>query len=162
MRFFTVQKNNFISKTVLLNVWYSLQKNKSKYKEIKPDLSKIKSVKNIKHPISIEELKELTPNYINVSLSEINNERDRLMENPEYNFRGKYYEEFLYKLLDSVITDSNKPKVLFSKRRKVNLNIGKDNIISLLSQYADIPICLIEYLSKRIKINNLESKIATR
>lgn len=161
--FFSIEKGKFINETLLLNVWYSLQKSKSKkiIQGSKPDLTKIKNIKNIEFPITLDSLKELTQNYADINNAEITNETVRLLRNPEYSFRGKYFEEFLYKILTIIITDSNKPKMLFSKRRRVNINVGKDNLISLLSQYADVPLCLKAYLINKIKDNNNERRLAS-
>lgn len=139
----------------MLNTWYSLQKNKSIDGKNKPDLTQLKKCTKLKLPLSIEELKDLTPNYIDVNEIEVQNELKRLMENPIMNFRGKYYEEFLTDIINKIISDSNKPEHIFSKRRKVNLQIGKDNIISILSQYADTPSCLKEYIYRKLSLSEV-------
>ncbi|WP_455789292.1 DUF4435 domain-containing protein [Clostridium butyricum] len=169
-KYYKGERSKFIKKVGLLNIWYSLQKNKSKGLEegIEPDLSKLKSVYGkylrndiINGQITIERLKELTNRYIDVTEFEIKGEEIRLCSNPLVNFRGKYFEEFLYKTLNFIIEDANKPinkpdkpKLLFSEKRKVNLPIGKDNLISLLSQYADTPNCLDEYLKRTLFSGN--------
>lgn len=166
LNFFKDSRTNFINRTVILNVWYSLQKNKSRniLNGKKPDLTNLKSVynnKNITFPIDIEKLKILTPNYLEVTDIDIQNEKNRLMADSIYNLRGKYYEEFLFKILNEIITDSNKPQKIFSKKRKVNLTIGKDNLISILSQYADTPGCLKKYLCDKLMFNEVASELET-
>lgn len=151
LSFFKKERDKFIERTTLLNTWYSLQKNSDK----NIDLTEIKSINKIKENIDLETLKLMTPNYKEFSQKELDNEKDRLLKNPIYNFRGKYYKEFLYEILTQLITDSNlkvtdKNKKIFSKKRKVNLSLGKDNIISILSQYAYTPECLKEYLRERL------------
>lgn len=155
LRLFITKRQEFIDKTKMLNTWYSLQKNKSKYEKNKPDLTRLKKCKKLELPIGIEDLKKLTPNYIDVNEIEIHYELKQLMENPVMNFRGKYYAEFLTDIINKIITDSNKPKYIFSKRRKVNLQIGKENIISILSQYADTPKCLKEYLNRKLTFSEV-------
>ncbi|WP_179866289.1 DUF4435 domain-containing protein [Priestia megaterium] len=158
LNYFKGKRDEFIDNTLWLNVWYSLQKNKSGKNpdQSHPNLSQLKNAYNRKFtlPISIEELKSLTPDYIEVTDIEIQNEKNRLMEDAIYNFRGKYFEEFLYKILNFLMTDSNKPEQIFTKKRKVNLTIGKDNLISNLSQYADTPICLKDYLKGKLTVED--------
>lgn len=159
VNYFKEKRNKFIKDVLMVNIWYSLQRKKSQKisKGQKPDLSNLKYINNITTPIDIEELKKLTPNYIEVNDLEIKNEEKRLMEDPLNNFRGKYYIEFLFKILNVIITDSNKPEKLFSKKRKINLTIGRDNLISVLSQYADTPECLKKYLKSKltdVSVNN--------
>ena len=157
VKYYREKRDEFISDTTLLNVWYSLQKNKGSKirKGDKPDLSRMKSAyhKKFKDGINLELLKELTPNYIDINELELEREKKRLLENPMYNFRGKYYEEFIYKTLLHIIDDANKPKNLFSEKRKVNISLGKNNLISLLSQYADTPVCLNKYLNNILNSN---------
>ncbi|WP_241138643.1 DUF4435 domain-containing protein [Bacillus mycoides] len=160
LNYFKEERAEFIANTLMLNVWFSLQKNKSRNTQSRPNLSQLQKAynKRINFPVGIEDLKSLTLNYLEVTQIEIQSEKRKLIENAVYNFRGKYYEEFLYRVLNSIITDSNKPKVIFSKRRKVNLTIGKDNLISNLSQYADTPQCLKEYLKERLINEGAESE----
>ena len=153
--YYRQERRNFIEEISLLNSWYSLQKNKSyKFKkEDKPDLSRLKSAysKSLKGEITIEKLKELTPRYIDINEVELEAEQERLLTNPLSNFRGKYYEEFLHKILSQIISEANSPNKLFTEKRKVSLNIGKTNMISILSQYAETPECLNEYIKNRIE-----------
>lgn len=162
LNYFKDQRMDFITDTIMLNVWFSLQRNKSINipKENKPKLSQLKNAydKKINFPVDIEELKNLTLNYLEVTPIEIQSEKKRLMENAVYNFRGKYFEEFLYKVLTIIITDSNKPKEIFSKKRRVNLTIGKNNLISNLSQYADTPQCLKRYLKESLTADEAVSE----
>ncbi len=63
-------------------------------------------------------------------------------------FRGKQNIEFLRSLLTILKTDrtSDNPNI-FSTRGNVRLQLSKDNIISELSQYAETPRCLVNFLS---------------
>lgn len=64
-------------------------------------------------------------------------------------FRGKYEAEFLRLFLSKLMEDfrSQTPKH-FPQRGTVKCNLSRENIISELSQYADTPDCLREYLLK--------------
>ena len=64
-----------------------------------------------------------------------------------YFFRGKQQIDFMRELLLKLKIDRNsKNPTFFSKKGKVCLNLSKDNIISELSQYADTPECLIDFI----------------
>lgn len=66
-------------------------------------------------------------------------------------FRGKYLILFLRKVLEKLRTEMIKRKsLIFSRRVRVSLIMPEDisNIISQLSQYAETPNCLHEFLSK--------------
>ena len=160
IEYFKTKRKEFIDRITLLNAWYSLQKNKSKDKSNsdKPNLSRLKCAygKQLEGEITIEKLKELTTNYIALSDFEIEGEKRRLCSNALENFRGKYFEEFLYKTLSFIIDDANNPKQLFSEKRKVNFPIGKNNLIFLLSPYADTPSSLDKYIKRILVTDNDE------
>jgi len=62
-------------------------------------------------------------------------------------FRGKYEIEFLRLMLTKLMEDfrSAEPR-FFPRQGKVKCTLSRENIISELSQYADTPECLREYL----------------
>jgi hypothetical protein len=150
--FYKNEREKFINKIILLNVWYSTQQNKGKLNANTsfPNLEKLKTLKNIKFPITIKFLEDNTPNYIEVSMLEIEGEKTRLLKDPIKNFRGKYFIEFLYDVLITLTSCKAKNQKIFSKTRKVSFTIGKSNIISLLSQYAETPQCLTKYLQSKL------------
>lgn len=62
-------------------------------------------------------------------------------------FRGKQQIDFICELLLEMKKDRNsKSPKFFSKKGKVSISISKDNAISELSQYADIPDCLKAFI----------------
>lgn len=63
-------------------------------------------------------------------------------------YRGKQQLEFFRCFLTQLRQDrtADKPS-LFSKKGRVTLNLSRDNAISELSQYADVPACLMKFLS---------------
>ena len=62
-------------------------------------------------------------------------------------FRGKQQIDFMCELLSKLKSDRNsKTPKFFSEKGKVHLNISQDNAISELSQYADIPDCLKDFI----------------
>ncbi|WP_238899431.1 DUF4435 domain-containing protein [Clostridium sp. YIM B02500] len=151
--YYKKQRDEFIEKVTLLNVWYSLQQNKIKLNPNKidlPNLNKLKELKNLQFPITIDFLKSITPNYINVTPLEIESEKIRLLKDPVKSFRGKYFLEFLFEVITILTSDEAKNKKIFYKKRKASFSIGKSNTVSLLSQYAEVPKCLKEYLQRML------------
>lgn len=157
------KRDEFIKDITLLNTWYSIQIKRSEYLDSnEPELSKIKKLtKKFNIPITLEMLKERTDNYVEVTEEELKTEEKELLENPIANFRGKYYASFLHKVIDKIIEESNNPKLFLSKKRKIKLSIGAENVVDILSQYADTPICLDLYLQKRLlETDEISEKVA--
>lgn len=66
-------------------------------------------------------------------------------------FRGKQHIDFLRVFLDLLKRDrcNKENRIIFNEQGKVKLNLSKENCISELSQYADTPKCLIEFLERQ-------------
>ncbi|BDF93702.1 DUF4435 domain-containing protein [Pseudoalteromonas sp. KAN5] len=108
--------------------------------------------------VSISEVKriytdkpqDLFKDYDNLLLcSKAVNEADETLTstNVVNAYRGKqqleFFRLFLTKLREDRVSAS---PTLFSKKARVSLNLSKDNCISELSQYADVPECLNRFL----------------
>lgn len=145
-KYFKEEREKFIEDIALLNTWYSLQRKKRFYRIDHPNLDKLKERKKLPDNITIEILKENTENYIEVDNGEIELERSRLMIDPLNLFRGKYYLEFLQDIIEFLTSNKAKDTGIFRKRRKINYTIGRKNLVSLLSQYAETPNCLKAYI----------------
>lgn len=149
--FFKEKRGKFINDTILLNAWYSLQRKHGFTKVNPPNLSEIKERKKLPSNITIEVLKKKTKNYIEIDNEEIELEKNRLLKDPLNLFRGKYFLELLQEVLETFTTEEATKMHIFKKKRKVNFTIGKNNLISLLSQYAETPESLKKYLSSKCK-----------
>lgn len=144
-------RDKIIDSIIYSNAWYYLQKRKNNYDVDYPKLHEIKEYKNIKDINCCEQLKRLVPNAIEVDEFEINKVIDYLRSNPVKYIRGKYFEHAMPVYFNHVFQDSSKKKrEFFIKKRKVSLSIGSENMISILSQYAETPPCLIEYLKLKL------------
>lgn len=67
-------------------------------------------------------------------------------------YRGKYLLQCYCQFLKELIQDRNsRQPQYFSSRAKVSLTLHDGNLISQLSQYADTPPCLVEFLKKTMK-----------
>lgn len=73
-------------------------------------------------------------------------------------FRGKQQADFIRSLLVAFKEDiSKKSPLFFNKKIKVSLALSKDNFISEVSQYADTPECLMQFLDSVVKMYFPES-----
>ncbi len=153
IKLITEGRDSVVESMLYANAWYSLQKNKRNDTGNYPDLKSLKEYSKIKDVTSIADLEKLTPDYVKVSEEEIQKEISWLKCNSIGRIRGKYFEQTMPKVFTKVFMDSNKKKnrEYFNKRHKVNLNIGEDNMVSVLSQYADTPDCLKEYLFSKFR-----------
>ncbi|GAB6149007.1 DUF4435 domain-containing protein [Clostridium novyi] len=153
MKYYKQEREKFIENTTILNVWYSLQKRKGITSDgkIYADLKKLKKFNQLEKPITIEILKGKTENYQEINEIEFEKEKQRLLRDPLKLFRGKYYFEFMAKVIHKLCTDESIKEGIFSKRRRCKSSISEGNIISELSQYAETPNCLKEYLNRRLK-----------
>ncbi|PZV26257.1 MAG: hypothetical protein DCF12_10725 [Snowella sp.] len=113
-------------------------------------------------------LKEITANYniealenkfcpkVPLSQYAIQKKLDELKDQGcQKSFRGKFEVEFLRKILAKLQEKANKgEEAYFSKKINVSLNIGQKTILSDLSQYADTPSCLHQYLESFKEVND--------
>ena len=149
------KRNEIIESLLYSNAWYSLQHNKSKGNPPYPKLSAIKEYSKVKGIRDKELLQSLVPNAVIVSEEEISGEMDYLREKPVERIRGKYFEQSMPYHFRIVFQNSNQKDggEMFSKKRKVNINVGEDNMVSVLSAYADVPQDLIAYIAGRFGIS---------
>ena len=149
------KRDEVINSIIYANAWYSLQYNKSKGNLQHLKLSAIKEYKTIKDVKDKATLEGMVANSIKVSEEEVEAEIAYLEQNPEGKIRGKYFEQTMPSYFMKVFQDSNKKnnREMFSKRRRVNINVGEDNMVSVLSQYADSPSNLMAYITKIFNVN---------
>lgn len=152
LKYYVEKRKEFIDQMITVNAWYSLQKNKAdgdvgSY----PNLCQLKDYTQVIGIEDIDALKSKTPDYIEVTREELHKEIEWLLENPVYRLRGKYFEQYLFTVINYLIQDSNKKnnREIFSKRRRVGFTLGKDSVITILSPYAETPKSLKEYLKER-------------
>ncbi|MBS5931503.1 MAG: DUF4435 domain-containing protein [Clostridiales bacterium] len=143
-------RNKIIEQILYVNAWYSIQYRLTDLEQC-PKLTAIKNYEAIKNIKSKEELESLVPNSVSVSDEMMTEEIKYLRENPVVRLRGKYFEQTIPYYIRKVFEDSNKKKnrTMLKKRRKVNINIGEDNMVCILSNYADVPNELITYLQNK-------------
>lgn len=153
------KRDEVINSMIYANAWYSLQCNVKNVGKQNPKLSAIKDFDIIKDVTNKDRLEEMVPFSVALSETDIENEMQYLREDPVGRLRGKYFEQTIPFYINKLFEDSNKKKnrVIFSKRRKVNIVIGKDNMISILSNYADVPEGLYQYILNKFESVNKRS-----
>ena len=151
----TKYRDELIENIIYGNAYYSCQVRKSADEGIeKPNLSAIKQYCDLITCKTRQDFENLIENHVDISEEELNEECDRLRQNPLMLIRGKYIVEGMIECINFIVDDSNKRNrcgtELLSKRRLVRLNITKNNFISEFSNYAITPSCLFKYINDRI------------
>jgi len=135
----------------LLNAWVACQTDKSSKLNIS-DLSILRFVKiDLNQAISmyeIDDLYQMFPNTPVIAEQELDAKISELKVNiRQKSFRGKFEIEFLFIFLQKLMSEANQGRYpFFTRKIKVILSLTKRTIISDLSQYADTPDCLHNYL----------------
>lgn len=144
-------QEEFHNAVELLNAWVACHRDKSSKLNIS-DLSVLRFVHidlNQAIPIyTIDDLYQMLPNIPVISQQELDAKRSELkVDTRQKSFRGKFEIEFLFSFLQKLMIEANKGNYpYFTRKVKVVLSLTKRTIISDLSQYADTPDCLYNYL----------------
>jgi hypothetical protein len=140
--------------TSLFNVWYASAKNKAKNNctnvnvslndKFPKDLVKVK-IGEIKSDYNLSKIKEIFPEAIDITQSEINLTLKTFYQVPPVKkHRGKYEIEFFISILKYIIEDCNEHNIIM--KNKTKFNIDNSLVLSQLSQYSETPACLIDYI----------------
>lgn len=151
-------RDKIIKEILYGNACYSLQIKKSHGKNCKkPSLTAIKKYNDIVSIAKLEDIKvKLKETYIKMTEEEIKEEYERLKSDPIKFIRGKYLFEKMPKYINKIVEESNKgieyDGHFFSKKRIMRLNTSELTLISDLSNYAETPRCLQEYIKKCVTL----------
>ncbi|WP_413171123.1 DUF4435 domain-containing protein [Anabaena azotica] len=156
---YTQLQKEFHDAVELLNIWIACQREK----QAKLNLAGFNisdfvviDLDNIKINYTIDTLYTKFPKAIAITQEELDLKQSNLcLQERQKSFRGKFEIYFLFKVIQKLIEAANKgnPKY-FTKKIKVTLNLRETTLISDLSQYADTPECLVDYLeSFRTSVN---------
>ena len=150
-------RDKIINDILYGNACYSLQIKKShEIDGVKPNLSAIKRYDDIANISEFKDIKGKIKNYIEVSDDEIEEEYERLKSDAIRYIRGKYMLEKMSKCIQKIEEESNKganhERHWFSKKRRMRLNTSESTLISDLSNYAETPRCLINYIQERCSV----------
>jgi hypothetical protein len=157
--------SDFHNKTTFLNAWLACQNDKREKLNEKRRLHIDDKVKNYFRSIvsndlqtiqdysdlnNINKLKEIFPYSYDIEENELNSKIDKFkqIEAAKF-FRGKFELQFFVSFLNRIKEELGKRNsLIFSKKYKIDLRLEFSSAISSLSQYAETPECLIEYLEK--------------
>jgi len=154
MEMFHDRQKEFHQVTSLFNLWYYSAKEKAKATNQSTNVSLEDkfpkefisfSFSSITSKYSLDEIKLKFPDAIEISEDEINlNKQPFFSKEPTKRFRGKYEIEFMLKFLNFIIDDANVNKTILKK--KTRFKIDSALVLSQLSQYAETPNELHEFL----------------
>lgn len=154
MEIFNKRQKEFHKATSLFNLWYFTAKKKAKLesaivnaslgdKFVKEFISF--SFDSITSNYTLADIKNKFPDAIEISENDLKlNKKEFFSKEPLMRFRGKYEIEFMVKFLNYVIDDANKKKKILQKKTK--FRVDPAIILSQISQYAETPICLTDFL----------------
>lgn len=144
-------KMEFLTAITPLMIWYYHQNiNKAKLYNFNYILDFVNfSLDTITPKYTFDNLKDLTPNYVEISEDQYNKYFSFFStKNKEKFFRGKYLFDFFVEFLKKIGTDANlvTPRFFTLKRKNSLANIVEP--LQTLSIFSDSPDCLIEFLRK--------------
>ena len=151
------RQREFHAETLYLNAWLSCQrKAEERYGQKSVVLADYKVSKlfstisidqiTVKQAIDIKLLNQHFPNAYKVSQEDLNKELDFYRNSDcQQLFRGKFELEFLRKIIES-LKSKNKEKSYFHEHYSCVYADANINTMSTLSEFADTPECLIDFL----------------
>lgn len=148
---YTKLQEKFHDAVELLNAWVACHRDKSSKLNIS-DMSVLRFVSvDLNQAIAIYTINDLSQSFPDIpviSEQELDAKKSELQVNTrQKSFRGKFEIEFLFAFLQKLISEANQGNYpYFTRKVKVVLSLTKRTIISDLSQYADTPDCLYNYL----------------
>lgn len=152
---FTERQKEFHEAVLLMNAWIYCHKQMGNKLDIDDNIRpevfyrfiNIK-IDKVEQRYTVVELKEKFPSLpdidekmLGIKLKEFEDDRGR-------KFRGKFELLYLKKILEQISADANKKQPeLFDERRRNTVSLT-GNLLSTFSKYAEVPECLIRYLSR--------------
>jgi hypothetical protein len=154
---FNVEIDQFSKESLLFNAWYATLKREKVKKMFKttgvnldekiPKEFLFLKIGAIKSDYDLKKIKEYFPEAIEVNQADLELTIQVLLKNDLSKcLRGKFQMWFFYTFLQFIINDANNIKSIIKKKTK--FKIEKALIHSQLSQYAQTPDCLVNYLQQ--------------
>lgn len=100
----------------------------------------------IEQSYTIEQIEELYPDVTHLDQDIIEDKKRFLSENMYKRLRGKYEIEFVFKYIQFLNNDAGTRQRQYTKKNK-NYTFGLDGAITAMSQYADVPKGLTDYIT---------------
>lgn len=162
LELYELEMNDYLNKILLFNSWYYCLKKK----KIKLNLESTNVSLNEKLPNSFLTL-EISNIQSNYTINCIRNKFDKAISVTEeevqdaineiskkdllQNLRGKFIITFFIKFIDFLTNDSKNQKIYL--KENANFCTNKTTILSHLSNYANTPNCLKNYIKSFVKIS---------
>ncbi len=154
MGHYKTKKKEFHQAVLEFNAWYACLKESSQWDHMSVCLSTTfpKKLLNyrIDEPIeqsyTIEQIEELYPDVTHLDQDIIEDKKRFLSENMYKRLRGKYEIEFVFKYIQFLNNDAGTRQRQYTKKNK-NYTFGLDGAITAMSQYADVPKGLTDYIT---------------
>lgn len=155
---YTRLQTDFLNASLLFNAWYKLQKIKSKELNRKNNVSLSESLipsfielslEKITKKYSIETILEKYPDSLPYTTGELTAVIDELSASDlRLSLRGKYVFNFMTSFIRKLIedgADANKQVVI---KKKIKFNMDNSTAMTLLTTFAESPVCLTDFLKK--------------
>lgn len=159
---FKTRQSEFHESVLLLNAWIACQRQLSREGKVSRvglsgfDIKKVVGIElsRVTLNYSLATLEAEFPDAPKLDTASLEAMKTKLRSQTlQRSLRGKFEAEFLRTFLEKLKEDANKKApTYFSEKRKCRLNISRDNFLSDLSQYAENPDVLSEYIKSRTKV----------
>lgn len=153
---FDLNQKKFHDESLLFNAWYASLKEKANKKKCSTNVNLncsipkdifILKIGSISGNYDFDGLKSKFPEAISISEEEVNNKVEEFKSKDlGKTLRGKYELEFVYTFLQYLIKDANIAENRTILNSKTKFRVDKAQMLSQLSQYAETPACLVDYI----------------
>lgn len=163
-KFYEREFRSYLERIIKVCAWFKFQcemATEERYADLQlinlDEKFKINGIKSTN--VTLEELKELTPDYFELDEKGLEKEMQHVMENPYELIQGKFIFPFILVILKKIKSHAKKLEIDNLKlefagnfRLKIHLNVAEANLLSHLSPYALTPRCLKNYINNKHKL----------
>ncbi len=154
---YQARQNEFHDTTLLFNAWYACLKVKALKEGVSTNVNLdnklpkgfvVIRIEGISQNYDLDKIDETFTNSLAYDKQELQEKIEEFKQVDKRKvFRGKYEIEFVYEIIKALINDANDKKLKKYLKKRTKLNLDKAQIISQLSQYAETPDCLKEFIN---------------
>lgn len=158
LNIFETNQEIYHQESLLFNGWYASLKEKASKNSCCTNVNLncsipkeflVLKIGSIAGNYTYDDLKNKFPEAISISKEEVENKIDELKSKElRLTLRGKYELEFVYTFLQYLIDDANHIQKRNVIKKKTKFRVDKAQMLSQLSQYAETPDCLINYIEQ--------------
>lgn len=148
-------RQEMINNIIFANAWLSLLvKEKEKHPCMELAVRQVKEYDKIKDIRTVSELDTLAKMVSGITDEQVIKEVNNLKKDPINLLRGKYFEQVFVEPVNNLIEwtteEKNREEHFFINHKKINFQIGKDSLLLLFANYADVPEKLYKYVEERV------------